>query len=196
MLVPSASPLLLQALPLTPWVCHQSRNWIRGEEIRNEGIFILIYFSNEDLMWRQHMGLDTLHLTTLSSTPSRLLNTYWHHSVCCPPISIYPPPTTPAPLKSARSYKQSISKPKCATCFWQLEALANVDKWTEPPEGFYESAAAWQIYLLPATESCTGKHWLRSRAQLPLPHSPVLPVRAPIQAPRGCWPAIHQYFKL
>lgn len=103
--------------------------------------------------------LDTLHYVTLSPVPH------------CYPLN----PHQPLPvwshshLKGSTSNKQSISKPKCATCFWQLEALANVDKWTEPPEGFYESAAAWQIYLLPATASCTGKHRLRYTAQLPLP---------------------------
>lgn len=86
-----------------------------------------------------------------------------------------PPFWSPTSLKRSASYKQSISKAKCATCVWQLGALANVDKWIEPPEGFYDSAAAWQIYLLAATESCTGENRLRYTAQVALtvllPHS-------------------------
>lgn len=87
-----------------------------------------------------------------------------------PAIKPYNPPPfwSPTSLKCSASYKQSISKAKCATCAWQLGALANVDKWIEPPEGFYDSAAAWQIYLLAATESCTGKSRLRYTAQVPL----------------------------
>lgn len=89
------------------------------------------------------------------------------------PIPLYqpsnPPPFwSPTSLKCSASYKQSISKAKCATCAWQLGGLANVDKWIEPPEGFYDSAAAWQIYLLAATESCTGESRLRYIAQVPL----------------------------
>lgn len=104
-------------------------------------------------------------------------STLMSSSVTLSPVPPLPPITPHGPLpfwsptswKSSASYKQSISKAKCATCFWQLGALANVDKWTEPPEGFYESAAAWQIYLLAATESCTGKHRLRYTARLALP---------------------------
>lgn len=81
----------------------------------------------------------------------------------------YSPFWSPTSLKRSASYKQSISKAKCATCFWQLGTLANVDKWTESPEGFYESAAAWQIYLLATTESRTGKHRLGYTARLALP---------------------------
>lgn len=54
-----------------------------------------------------------------------------------------------ASLQSTTSLKKhSLPQLKWATCFWQMEAMANVDKWTEQPGGFYESAAAWQIYLL------------------------------------------------
>lgn len=82
----------------------------------------------------------------------------------------YKPPSlwSSTSFKCWASYKQSISKAKCATCVWQLGALANVDKWIDPPEGFYDSAAAWQIYLLAATESCTGENRLRCTAQVPL----------------------------
>lgn len=106
------------------------------------------------------------------------------------------PLSGPQPMCSA-SYKQSISKAKCATCFWQLDSLANVDKWTESPEGFYESAAAWQIYLLAATKSCTGKNRLRWAARLPLPI--LVPYCLGVHAhaaQRDHWPVIHQYCEL
>lgn len=92
------------------------------------------------------------------------------------PTTLPPPPHQLSGLPPVQSALHlTISKAKCATCVWQLGALANVDKWIELPEGFYDSAAAWQIYLLAATESCTGENRLRYTAQVALtvllPHS-------------------------
>lgn len=99
-------------------------------------------------------------------------------------------------LKCSTSYSQFLSQ-SVPPAFWQLEALENVDKWTEPPEGFYEFAVAWQIYFLPTTEGCAGKRRLRCTAQLAKHTSPVLASACPaIQVQRGCWPVIHQYCKL
>lgn len=113
------------------------------------------------------------------------------------PASCLPPPRLDRHhLECSTSYSQFLSQ-SVPPAFWQLEALENVDKWTEPPEGFYEFAVAWQIYFLAATEGCAGKRRLGCTAQLAEHATPVLASACPaIQVQRGCWPVIHQYCKL
>lgn len=102
-----------------------------------------------------------------------------------------------ASLQSTTSLKKhSLPQLKWATCFWQMEAMANVDKWTEQPGGFYESAAAWQIYLLSHHSSlCWGWALLTFHSTIAPARAGALPcVAAPVHALRRCCPVIHQYF--
>lgn len=76
----------------TLWVCRQSENWIWGEEIRNEGIFISIYLSNESVFmlgWTRIQKWS--HSYTWYPSPHDLV-TY------TPLASFQPPPSSPCLL--------------------------------------------------------------------------------------------------